>query len=100
MNTVVHAHEPTPDRTGKCIHCGWEVYSDKVDPETPAPEPFQVIDQDYLDSMHPGKAVLDSQGDVWTRRVDGRWKWGAATVTTETLYHIFSPIRMYPEEGL
>ena len=94
---LISSHTPNPDITGICKVCGWECVSERPDPETPAPQPGDVLTEDYLDTMHPGRRVYDKDGDVWTRRDDGLWQWTQAKVSTSTLAYIFQPIKLAEE---
>lgn len=96
---VAKSHTPLPDTNGICKVCGWECTSDRPDPETPAPQAGDLLSEDYLDTMHPGRRVYDKDGDVWVRRPDGLWQLTQAKVSTPTLAYIFQPIRLAEEDG-
>lgn len=88
------SHTPTPDINGICKVCGWECTSERPDPETPAPEPGDVLTADYLETMHPGRRVYDKDGDVWVKQDSGDWRWTQAQVSGVTLAYIFQPIKL------
>lgn len=96
---MTKSHTQAPDVNGICKVCGWECFSLAADPESPEPQPGDVLTEAQVDVMHPGQRVYDADGDVWTRQPDGRWQWNAAKVSTKTLCFIFQPIKLTEDDN-